>query len=155
MAKITITLPEEFQSKITKLGDRTDAVVEKALKAGGEVVLAKVRGNLASVIGHGLAYPPSRTTGELLGALGMSKVDVDNNGIHNLKVGFAEPRKKQYAAKGKRSYYEITNAMIANVIEYGKHGQPPKPFLGPARSSSRAACVNAMKAVLEEEFENI
>ena len=23
----------------------------------------------------------------------------------------------------------MSNAMLANVLEYGKHGQPPKPFL--------------------------
>lgn len=154
MANIEIKLPEEFQKKITLLGERTDEVAERALTAGGEVVLAKVRSNLAAVIGRGTEYP-SRTTGELLSSLGLSRVLVDRNGIHNIKVGFSEPRRKQYAAKGKRSYYTITNAMIANVIEYGKHGQPPKPYLAPAKSSTRAACTNAMKAVLEEEFNRI
>jgi hypothetical protein len=69
-----------------------------------------------------------------------------------VKIGFNEPRRRQYAAKGKRSYYTITNAMIANVIEHGKHGQPPKPFLKPARTSSRKPAIEAMKQKLDEEI---
>lgn len=154
MAKIEIKLPEEFLLKVSKLETHTDEIVERTLEAGGKVVLSKVKGNLSAVVGSRLESAP-RSTGELESALGLSPADVDNSGIHNVKVGFNEPRRKQYAAKGKRSYYEITNAMIANVIEYGKHGQPPKPFLKPAKSSSRAACQNAMKAKLEEEIEKL
>lgn len=47
------------------------------------------------------------------------------------------------------------NAKIATILEYGKSGQPAKPFLKPARSSSRNACINAMKAKLDEEVEKI
>lgn len=155
MAKVEIKMPEDFLLKVSKLEAHTDEIVERTLEAGGKVVLAKVKGNLSSVAGSGLENPPSRSTGELESALGISPADVDNSGIHNVKVGFNEPRRKQYAAKGKRSYYEITNAMIANVIEYGKQSQPPKPFLKPAKSASRTACQNAMKAKLEEEIEKL
>ena len=47
------------------------------------------------------------------------------------------------------------HATIATILEYGKSGQPAKPFLKPARSSSRNACINAMKAKLDEEVEKI
>ena len=154
MAKIEIKLPEEFLLKVSKLEARTDEIVERALEDGGKVVLAKVKSNLSGVTGNGLKNPP-RSTGELESSLGVSPPDVDNSGTHNVKVGFNDPRRRQHAAKGKRSYYEITNAMLANVIEYGKHGQPPKPFLKPARSSSRTACNNAMKARLEEEIDKL
>jgi hypothetical protein len=43
-----------------------------------------------------------------------------------VKIGFKEPRRNGES-----------NAKIANIIEYGKSGQPPKPFLKPARSASR------------------
>ena len=45
--------------------------------------------------------------------------------------------------------------MIANVLEYGKSGQPPKPFLKPAKSASRAPCIEAMKQALEQEVEKL
>ena len=48
-----------------------------------------------------------------------------------------------------------SNAMLANIIEYGKSGQPAKPFLKPAQTSSRKACTNAMIRKLEEEVEKL
>lgn len=154
MAKVEMRMPDEFLLKLSKLGDQTDAIIESCLEEGSQVVLSKVRSNLNSVIGSGTKYP-SESTGELANSLGVTPVKVDHKGIYNVKIGFNEPRRKQYAAKGKRSYYTITNAMIANVIENGKHGQPPKPFLKPARTSSRKACIEAMKRKFEEEVEKI
>ena len=55
-------------------------------------------------------------------------------------MGFSEPRSDG-----------DSNAKIANILEYGRHGQPPKPFLKPAKSSSKAAAIEAMKRKLEEE----
>jgi len=148
MATVKINMPDDFINKLAKLAESTDMVVEKALEAGGEVVLQRVKSNLAGVIGN--TKQPSKSTGELLSSLGVSPMKVDNGGVSNVKVGFNEPRRVQSAAKGKRSYKTQTNAMIANVLEYGRHNQPPRPFLGPARSSARGPCIEAMKAKLEE-----
>ncbi len=154
MASVAIKMPEEFLLKVSRLGNKTDEIVEKTLKVGGDVVLKNVQSNLKAVIGKDLKFE-KRSTGELISSLGVSPADIDNKGVHNVKVGFNEPRRNQYAAKKKRSYYTITNAMIANVIEYGKSGQNPKPFLKPAKRKSRKACVDAMKAKLESEIDNI
>jgi len=150
IAKADIRMPENFLLAVSRLGDQTDTIIAKSIEAGGNVVLDKVRGNLRSVVGKGTKYK-SRSTGELEGALGLSPVKVSRKGIHNAKVGFNEPRRKQYAAKGKRSYYTITNAMLATVLEYGKPGQPGKPFLKPAKTASRKPCLDAMQKTLDEE----
>ena len=134
MAKVKVEMPEEFLRKLSLLGSKTDEIAGRVLEAGGEVVLAKVRSNLSSVIGSGTKYD-SRSTGELL---------VDRDGNHNIKVGFAEPRSDGGS-----------NAMLANIIEYGKSGQPAKPFLKPAQTSSRKACTSAMIRKLEEEVEKL
>ena len=139
MAKVEIKMPDDFLLQASKLADKTDEIVPKVLEAGGEVVLAKVKSNLESVIGKKTKVK-SRSTGELVRSLGLTQARMDRNGNWDVKVGFAEPR------SGGNS-----NAKIANIIEYGKHGQPPKPFLKPARSSSRQACIDAMKAKFEEE----
>lgn len=154
MAKVDIKIPDDFTQKLSHLGSKTDEICEKALEAGSEIVEDKVRSNLRSVIGSGVKLS-SRSTGELLASLGTSPASLDKNGILNVHVGFNEPRREQYAAKGKRSYKVSTNAMIANVIEYGKSGQPPKPFLKPAKSASRGACIAAMQKTLEEEIEKL
>ena len=143
MAKVDVKMPEDFLLKLSRLGDKTDEICEKALNAGGEVVLAKVKSNLSSVIGKD-TKTDSRSTGELEKSLGLSPVLIDDNGNANIKIGFKEPR-----SDGE------SNAKIASIIEYGKQGQPPKPFLKPAKSSSKKACVKAMVETLEQEVKNL
>ena len=139
MAEVTVKLPNEFLRKLTRLGKQTDEICAKMLEAGGKVVEDKIRSNLQTVIGSGTREPP-RSTGELLESLGTSEVKQDADGILNVKVGFAEPR-----SDGE------SNAKIANIIEYGKHGQPPKPFLKPAKTATRDSCAAAMRQAFEEE----
>lgn len=137
MAKCTCKLPDELLKKLSRLGSKMDDVSETVLETGGEIVLDKVRNNLQGVLS-------GESTGELLGSLGLSKVLLGKDGNHNIKVGFEEPR-----SDGK------SNAMIANIIEYGKHGQPAKPFLKPAKSQSKKACIDAMTQKLEEEIKKL
>ncbi len=143
MAKVEVKMPEEFLLRLSRLGERTDEILPKVLEAGGEVVLSKVKSNLQSVIGSGTKYP-SRATGELVNVLGLSPAKQDRNGNHNIKVGFTEPSK---AGDSK--------AKIATIIEHGKSGQPQRPFLKPAKSASRKACIEAMKSRLEQELGRI
>ncbi len=143
MAKVTMKMPEDFLQKVSRLNDKTDEIIPCVLKAGGEIVLDKVKSNLNSMVGRDTKYP-SRSTGELSAALGISPALQDRDGNHNVKVGFSEPRRDG-----------SSNAKIANIIEYGKSGQPAKPFLKPAKSSSRKPCIEAMKAKLDEEVNRI
>lgn len=137
MAKCTCKLPEELLKKLSRLGNKMDDVSEVVLEAGGEVVLDKVKSNLESVLS-------GDSTGELVGSLGLTKVRVGKDGNPNIKVGFAEPRRD-----GK------SNAMIANILEYGKSGQEARPFLKPAKKQSKKACIDAMTRKLEEEIDKI
>ena len=143
MAKAAFKMPEDFLLKLSRLGEKTDEIIPKVLEAGGEVVEAKVKSNFQAVIGSG-TKEESRSTGELISALGVSSARQDKDGNFNVKVGFSDPR-----TDGK------SNAMIAGVLEYGKSGQSPKPFLKPAKSASKSACVDAMIAAFEKEVENI
>lgn len=143
MAKAEIKMPDEFLTRLSQLGDKTDEISEKVLEAGGEVMLAKVRSSLAAVIGSGTKFP-SRSTGELERSLGLSPAKLGKDGNHNIKVGFAEPR----SGGG-------SNARIANIIEYGKHGQPAKPFLKPAKSAAKSECIEAMKQAFEQEVSKL
>lgn len=139
MAKATWKMPEEFLMKVSRLADKTDTILPKVLEAGGKVVESKVRSNLATVIGKD-TKKPSRSTGQLLSALGTSPALQDRNGDFNVKVGFSEPRRNGGS-----------NAKIASVLEYGRSGQRAKPFLKPAKSASRSAAIEAMKEKLEAE----
>ena len=140
MAKCNIKLPDEFLKKLSTLGDRTDEVAKRALTEGGEIILARVRVNLIGVIGKNLKGE-SRSTGQLVSSLGLSKVLVDRNGNYNIKIGFDE-----YRDDGS------SNAGVANILEYGKHGQPAKPFLAPAKRQVGNQALERMKQVIEEEM---
>ncbi|EAF5283148.1 HK97-gp10 family putative phage morphogenesis protein [Listeria monocytogenes] len=143
MAKVDIKMPDDFLLKISNLGSDFDPVAEKVLKAGGEVVFKRTKSNLSAVIGKGTKHE-SRSTGELEKALGVTSVRLDRNGNHNIKIGFSEPR-----SDGE------SNAKLANILEYGKHGQPAKPFLKPAKSASKSECISTMKSTFEEEVKKI
>jgi HK97 gp10 family phage protein len=143
MTKLTVRTPDALIAKLTRLGNKTDQVCEKALKAGAEVAEKAVSSNLSAVIGKD-TKKPSRSTGELQSALGVSPVKVDDKGNYDIKVGFAEPR----SGGG-------VNAKIANILEYGKHGQPPRPFLKPAKSKARRQIAAAITDTLEREMNDV
>jgi len=131
-------MPTEFMDQLTKAAEKTDTAIPKALEAGGKVVFETMKANLRSAIGRDTKYT-SRSTGKLLAALGVSPVKLNDEGNYDVKVGFSEDR-------------EVSNAKLANILEYGKHGQPPKPILKPTRRSSRKPCIEAMQAALKEEL---
>ena len=141
MAKVDIKMPDEFLQKLSRLGSDFDEVAESVLEAGGEAVLSRVKGNLAGVVGQGTKYD-SRSTGELEASLGLSPAKLNRDGNHDVKIGFVEPRKDGGS-----------NAKLANILEYGRHGQPAKPFLKPAKTQSKSAAISAMQQKFEEEVE--
>src|SRR5699024_3669986 len=102
MAKVNIKMPEEFLMKISRLGSKTDVIIPSVIEAGGEIVLDKMKSKLSAVIGKETKLQ-SRSTGELVSALGVSPALVDRRGNHNVKVGFNEPRKDG-----------VSNAKLAN-----------------------------------------
>lgn len=143
MANCSFKMPEDFLLKVSTLGEKTDEIIPKVLEAGADVVFENVKSNLKSVIGKN-TKAEKRSTGELVLALGISPAKHDKNGNYNIKVGFAEPRSDGGS-----------NAKIANILEYGKTGQPPKPFLKPAKTQSKQPCINSMQNKLESELNNI
>ncbi len=142
MAKMTLKLPDDLSYQLSALQKNSNALVEKALKAGGEIVLQKAQRNLSSVVGSGTKYP-SRATGELERSLGLSPVKENSTG-HNIKIGFSEPHSGG-----------ISNAMLATLLEYGKHGQAAKPFMTPAKRAAQKPCIEAMRKIFEEGVDNL
>jgi len=145
MANVTMKFPTELEEKLSRLGDKTDNIIPKVLEAGGKVVLEKARSNLQSAIGRGTKIK-SRSTGELSRSLGLSKARQKRDGSGwDIKIGFAEPR------RGKGD----SNAKIGNILEHGRHGQPPRPFLKPARTQSKNDAIKAMEQKLEQEVDGV
>ena len=83
MARCEMKLPDEFMDKLSKLGDKFDAVAPKVLKSGGEVVLSQMKDNLKSVIGRDTKIK-SRSTGALEKSLGITPALQDRQGEWNI-----------------------------------------------------------------------
>ena len=139
MGKVKIEMPTQWLDTIAGMGNALDAAIPKALEAGGKVVLEKMKSNLRSAIGRGTKYK-SRSTGKLAASLGVSPAKLNRENNLDVKVGFSENRG------------DVSNALLANLLEYGKHGQTPKPFLKQTKSSSRKPCIEEMQRILKEEL---
>jgi HK97 gp10 family phage protein len=157
MATLKVKLPDDLMIGLERLSKQADAVVKKTLEAGAEVVEEKVRANLKNSLS-------GESSGQLLGALGISPVKPnDKLDGWDIKVGFNEPRKdykggttyKKKLKSGKVSEYKLTNAMVANILEYGKRGQAAKPFMKPAEDAAKAKARAVMKRVFSEEANKI
>ena len=118
-------------ASLGNLAERTDAIIENALKSGGKAAVPFVSSALSNSIGKG---PYSRPTGKLQSALGVSPVKMGKNGDFNVKIGFSNNR-----SDGMR------NAKLAALLEYGKKGQPARPFMSRAKSQARNAVLEAMQ----------
>jgi hypothetical protein len=86
----------------------------------------------------------SRSTGQLVGALGVSPVKAAEDSSVDIKIGFNEPRKD-----GKR------NAMIAGILEHGKSNQPARPFLSATKSAVKAPATQAMVDAFNQEVDGL
>lgn len=144
MAKAGYKMPEEFLENLAKLGSQFDEIVPEVLAAGAEPVLEKFKSNLSSSIGRDTKYE-SKSTGELIESVGVTPAMQDDNGDWDVRVGIGDSKD----SKG------VSNALKASVLEYGKSGQKPKPWLKPAKRSSRKKCINAMKEKFEDRINNI
>ena len=141
MAKVDIKMPDVFLEKLSGLGARFDAIAPKVLEAGVEPLLNKAKANLAGAIGRNTKNK-SKSTGALLASIGVTPARQDQNGDWDIKVGIGKSKDST----------GVSNALKGMVLEYGKHGQPPKPWLKPAKLASKSACIQAMKDKLGKEL---
>ncbi|MDO5747975.1 MAG: HK97 gp10 family phage protein [Actinomycetaceae bacterium] len=143
MARVDVRLPNSFIDALGKVGNVVENNAEQVLGAGASVVEPRLRANLNAAIGRG-TKTPSRSTGQLISALGTTRVRVNSRGVYNVKVGFAENR-----SDGR------SNALIANVLEHGRSNQAARPFLAPTRSQTRRGAQEAMKTALTAAIERV
>ena len=143
MARIDVKLPDDFLMKLSSLVDKTDEIIPEVLEAGGEIAKDKVKSNLSEVVGKN-TKTKSESTGELEKSVRLTPVRLTSKGDYIIRVGFSEPR-----SDGK------SNTMVASILEYGKSGQPPKPFMKPAKIAVKDSVILAMQAKFEEKVNKI
>ena len=143
MARVDVRLPNTFIDALDKVSNVVGDSAEQVLNAGASVVEPRMRANLTAAIGRSTKQP-SRSTGQLVSALGTTSVKVNSRGVYNVKVGFAENRRDGRS-----------NALVANVLEHGRSNQAARPFLAPTRSQTRKPATEAMKKALTAAIEQV
>ena len=158
---MNITISDRIDRMIVQMEQTLPEMQKEMLEEMAAVAEPVAASNLSGAVGSGTKYP-SQSTGELAASLGTTPVQPSKSGGgYDIAVGFNEPRRNQtapkYWKKGKggsdvavRGYYTATNAMIANILEHGKSGQAPRPFMGPAKISVRGKCEEAARAVFKK-----
>jgi len=142
VATLGFEFPDEVVAKLDKVERKMEYICEVALNAGGEVLEREMQNNLKAQIGKG--EDATRSTGQLIASLGVSPVKVDHSGKINVKVGFSENR-----TDGK------TNAMIANIWEYGKSNKGARPWLRRAIRAKGKETQAVMEETFEREIDNV
>ena len=112
----------------------TDSEAKNILEGAADIALPVMRQNLKSVIGND-------STGQLVSSLGTSPVKLNSKGMHNIKVGFREPR------KGEKS-----NAMVANILEHGSSKQRPRPWFAPSVKKVKKTITDYVVKSIEDKL---
>ena len=162
MAKISFPGLKKYELMLSKLGDQSQEVAEKAVYAGAKIVADKIRSNIKKLIAYddeAAIYawvlknpaPLTRTAKQgLLDGLGVSEIRNDN-GYINTKVGFTG-----YNGIKTKSFPEgQPNVIIAQVTENGSSITGKQPFVRPAVRAKKREIEAAMAAVLDREIKKI
>lgn len=131
MAKFDVTPPDELMTALSKMGD-IDKIAPRMLEAG----ILPVESSASKGANR------YRRTGQMADSVVKNKPKKGKDGW-GCSVTF----------KGKDKKTGVRNAQKAFVIEYGKSGQSPQPFVRPAVISAEKEAVQSMQEVFEYESE--
>lgn len=137
--------------KLEHLGSNYDGIVRNMLADGIEPLQKQIESNLAAVVGRGTKQK-SRSKGELIKAVRVTRAYQVANGDWHIKVGIYGYDKTVITEKFPKG---VPNALKAMVLEHGRSNMAAKPFLKPAISKTKKACVKAMSDRLDEELKKL
>ena len=146
---------EELSAALEKMGDSAEAVAAQALYKGAGIMAAEIAKGAESIktapfkyAGKGQTRLPSPEEKVIVLAAGAGIAKFDKNGLEmDTSVG--------YKASG---YAELNGKtkpvpLIVNSINSGTSFMSKQPFIRKAANSGGKKAMEAMKAVIEAEFE--
>lgn len=162
MAKMTIRGLDEYAIKLSRLGANQEEIAGKAIYAAADIVANQIKSNINALptvteADNVKAYRSKSTSGiskrqkaGLLESFGIARMRQDD-GVYNVKAGF-----DGYNSVKTRKYKQgQPNQMIARVIESGTSYMDKHPFIRPAVNATKAAALEAMQKVIDEETRKI
>lgn len=162
MAKFIISIDEDLERELSRLGERSAEIAGKALYAGMEILADEIRKNLEALPEDEFRYldtarkeqfngVPKGQKEDLLAAFGVSKVAKNRQGVYTVKAGFSGYSK----LKTKKYPKGVPLEMIARSIESGSSVRKKTPFIRPAMERNEDRIVNAMESVIAEEIAKV
>jgi HK97 gp10 family phage protein len=127
--KSDLVVTDELSLKLARLGDAAETIGKKAIYEAAGMTADKIRESANKVLS-------GKSTGDMMGSLGITPIDIDDDGILNAKIGFSD-----YDRKG------VPNPLKARALESGTSTIKKRPFVRPA--------IKAIKQQAEEKMEQI
>lgn len=154
MARMTFKAGEEYALKLSKLEAEADNIAKRAIYEAANILITKIRENIVINL-RDLRYVGKKgnvlfknkyneTTGDLEKSLGIAKIQRDESGNWNTKIGF-----DGYDSKG------VPNQLKARVMESGSSKIRKRPFVRPAVNATKDRAVAKMGQVIDEEIAKI
>lgn len=163
MGKITINGLQEYSLMLSRLSEKTEEIVGKALYAGADIVADKLKENIRALPSvpdiEGIKawraneHAPITVSAKrgLLESMGIASQQAEAGGSNNVKIGFDgynDIKTKKYP-KGQ------PNKLVANSINSGSSISPAHPFIRTAANAVRKQAQKKMGEVIEEEIEKL
>ena len=140
MASFSVSGIDELQAAFGRIGEIPWSVTEEALNGMAEVAAAKVK---AQGMAMGVRDPDSSV--HILDTIKPVKAKEDKSGGH---------QDTTFSGKRTRHGKQIRNAEIAFINEFGKTGQPARPFIGTGMAKNEEAITDPGAKVIGDWIEN-
>lgn len=159
MANIRFKGLEEYEKKLSRLGQESERIAGAAIYEGAKVMADAIKSSIQSlpvVRGYGTEERPlpggvtSAQKQGLINGFGISSMQKDN-GYYNVKIGF-----DGYNNTKTKAYPQgQPNQLVARGVESGTSWKQKYPFVRPAVNKSRKATEKRMEEILDREIEKL
>lgn len=160
MASFKIYGLDKYAMMLSRLRDESTDISQKAIYKGAGIVADEVSRQVGALPEDEERYlrgreyyagVPKNQKDDLLKGIGIAKMERNEVGDLNTKIGFAG-----YGSKPTRAYPKgLPNAMVARAIASGGSTRKKHPFMRKAVNVSRKKAVEGMGEVVEEEIRKI
>ena len=140
MASFSVSGIDELQAAFGRIGEIPWDVTEEALNGMAAVAAVKVKEQGESM---GVRDPESSV--HILDTIKLLKAKQTDSGGH---------QDITFAGKRTRNGKQTRNAEIAFINEFGKNGQPARPFIGTGMASNEDAITDPGAKVIGDLIEN-
>lgn len=163
MARMSVKGTAEYAMKLSKLGKNGEVIAGKAIYKAAEIVADQIKANIKALpavpdVENIKAYRSGeksqlsyRQKEGLVESFGITKMELDDTGYYNVKLGFDGYN----GVKTKKYPKGQPNQLIARVVESGSPYMDKLPFVRTAVNATKKPAVEIMQEIIDEESKKI